>query len=111
VTAAAALIAAREAGLTLTVEPHGLRCRPSPSPELLVRLRAHKAELLELLLGERCKRCGERLAWPSPVGVIYADGTAEHHECRLWAAAERAVLSPDALADEAEVMLRGGPLP
>jgi hypothetical protein len=34
-------------------------------------------------------------------------GTAEHHVHRIWAAAERALLSPDALADEAEAMLRG----
>jgi hypothetical protein len=39
--------------------------------------------------------------------VVLANGEAEHHECRIWAAAERAVSSPDALADEAEVMPRG----
>jgi hypothetical protein len=47
------------------------------------------------------------MGWPEPRGVVYADATAEHHACRAWAAAERAVESPDALADEAEVMLRG----
>jgi hypothetical protein len=54
-----------------------------------------------------CRRCGERMRWPAPDSVVYADGTAEHHACRIWVAAERAVNSPAALEDEAEVMLRG----
>ena len=28
------------------------------------------------------------MAWPEPAGVVYATGEAEHHACRLWAAAE-----------------------
>jgi hypothetical protein len=55
--------------------------------------------------------CGEWMAWPGPAGITYADGTAEHHACRVWAAAGRAVLSPAALADEAELTARGEPLP
>jgi hypothetical protein len=54
-----------------------------------------------------CRRCGERMRWPAPDGVVYADGTAEHHTCRIWAAADRGLHSADALGDEAEVMLRG----
>jgi hypothetical protein len=57
--------------------------------------------------GRRRRRCGERMGWPEPEGVIYADGTAEHHRCRVWAAAERAIASPDALADPAEITIRG----
>jgi hypothetical protein len=106
-TAFVTLVAAREAGLSLAAENGALRCRPAPSPELLERLRASKNELLQVLTGAHCRRCGERMAWLQPVGVVYADGTAEHHECRIWAAARRAVESPDALADPAEVMLRG----
>jgi hypothetical protein len=75
------------------------------------RLSRRKPELIEILRGDRCRRCGEPLAWPAPVGVVYSDGSAEHHHCRLFAAAERAVLSPDALADEAELTVRGEPLP
>jgi hypothetical protein len=62
---------------------------------------------------ERCRWCGERLAWPRPVGVILADGTAECMPCtdhevgRLLAAAERTVASSGALTDPAEVMLKG----
>jgi hypothetical protein len=61
--------------------------------------------------GGFCRRCGKVMDWPGPAGVVHANGTAEHHACRLWAAAERAVLSPDALADEAELTVRGEPLP
>ena len=67
--------------------------------------------------GDSCKHCGEPLAWPRPVGVILADGTAECMACfereawRILAAAERVVNSPDALADPAELMVRGELLP
>jgi hypothetical protein len=105
------LAEAEAAGLHLWREGARVRWRGDPPPGLIERLRARKAEVAEVLDGERCRRCGERLAWPGPVGVIYADGTAEHHGCRLRAAAERALLAPDALADEAEVMLRGEALP
>ena len=85
----------------------------NPSPELLARLREHKAEIVEILKGDRCRWCGELLAWPGPAGVVFGDGTAECMPCvdrevsRIRASAERAVASPDALADPAEVMLRG----
>lgn len=61
--------------------------------------------------GDRCRTCGVELAWPKPVGVIFADGTAECMRCcddeveRLLEAGRRAVESPDALADPAETML------
>jgi hypothetical protein len=61
-----------------------------------------------------CRHCGGPLDWPRPGGVAFADGRSAHLRChvegefaRLVAAAERAVLSPDALADEAELTIRG----
>ena len=51
--------------------------------------------------------------WPAPVGVVFADGTAAHHACYERAEVERIerraanAVSPEALADEAEVKLRG----
>ncbi len=80
-------------GLELWLEGERVRWRGRPTPHLLTRLREHKAELVELLRGERCRRCGHPLRWPEPAGVISADGTAEHHECRLLAAAERALVA------------------
>jgi hypothetical protein len=41
------------------------------------------------LTGDLCRRCSEPMAWPAPVGVIYADGSAEHHECRFEKSLER----------------------
>jgi hypothetical protein len=107
------LDAAKGAGIAVAVAGSELwlRGERQPAPELLDRIRAHKAELLEILRGDRCRRCGERMDWPDPVGVVYADGEAEHHACRIWAAAERAILSPGALEDEAELTARGEPLP
>jgi hypothetical protein len=55
-SALATLTAVREAGLGLTVENGALRCRSTPSPEFLERLRTHKAELLGLLTGTLCRR-------------------------------------------------------
>jgi hypothetical protein len=37
-------------------------------PELLARLREHKAALAELLTGHLCRHCGEVMNWPAPVG-------------------------------------------
>jgi hypothetical protein len=54
------------------------------------------------------------MSWPRPVGAMFADGTAAHHASyeraeieRIRRRAERD-FSPDALADEAEVMLQPG---
>jgi hypothetical protein len=107
VTAAALLSEARRSGVGLRLAGGWkLKVARSLTPDLLDRLRRHKPELIEVLRGDRCRRCGEPLAWPGPVGVVHADGSAGHHECRVWAAAQRAVESPDALA---EVMLRDEP--
>ena len=34
-----------------------------------------------LSLSDHCRSCGTPLAWPGPVGIIYADGTAECLSC------------------------------
>ena len=80
---------------------------------LLPLIRDHKPELIQILRGDRCRWCGERLAWPGPVGVVEGTGTALHLECyepaevaRLLAAGRRAV-DPTLTADPAEVTLRG----
>jgi TubC N-terminal docking domain len=87
-------------------------------PELAAELRERKRQVLALLAGECCRYCEGAVEWRRPGGVTFADGTVAHLGCydeaevaRLRAAARRAVARPDALADEAEVMLRGGPLP
>jgi hypothetical protein len=56
--------------------------------------------------------------WRSGNALAFADRTSAHLTCadeteaaRPLAAGQRAVNSPDALADPAEVMLHGGPLP
>jgi hypothetical protein len=56
--------------------------------------------------------------WTRPGGLAFLDRSSAHVRCyeeaevaRLLAAGRRAVASPDALADPAEVMLRGEPLP
>ncbi len=55
--------------------------------------------------------------WPAPVGVMFADGSEAHHACRERAEVERVraragnALSVLALADEAEVTVRGEVLP
>src|SRR5215213_4605541 len=107
---------AEAAGVTLTLsgsEVH-LEAATAPPPELLAQLRAARVEVVEILRGDRCRRCGERMGWPAPVGVVEGTGTALHHGCyeaaeveRLMAAGRRAVASPDALADPAEVLPRG----
>jgi hypothetical protein len=113
VSAVALLAEARDAGVTLRLAGSTPKVAGSPSPELLARLRGARVEVVELLRGDRCRRCGDRLAWRSPAGIRLADGTAECMECeageaeRLLAAGRRAAESPDALADPAEVLPRG----
>ena len=112
-SAAALLAEARAGGIGLRLADGKPKVSGNPSPELLARLRAHKPELIEILRGDRCRRCAERLAWPAAAGITFADATSECMACadreagRLLAAGQRAVESVDALADPAEVMLRG----
>jgi hypothetical protein len=123
VTAAARLlIEAGEAGVRLRIEPAGsvrVLARPETvPPSLLARLRARKAELAALLAGRACRRCGGAIADRGrDAWLPFADGTAAHLTCedawdleRLRARAANA-LSPAALADGAELVARGEPLP
>ena len=88
--------------------------RRSASPGRLPAqlIATYKPELIEILRGDRCRWCGELLAWPRPVGVVFGDNTAECHRCadaeceRIWRAAKRVTISPDALADPAEAILK-----
>jgi hypothetical protein len=67
--------------------------------------------------GDVCTYCREPMGWPGPSGVVFADGTAAHHACYERTEVERVrrqagnALSPDALADEAVLCVRGEPLP
>ena len=73
--------------------------------------------LAELLTANACRHCGDRLNWPGPVGVTFADGTGAHHACHERAEVDRVraraanALSAEALADEVEVTVRGEELP
>jgi hypothetical protein len=83
-----------------------------PTPELLARLRELKPAIVAILAGDACRTCGVALAWPRPVGIAFADGTAECMRCcddeveRLLTAGRRAI-NPALAPDPAEVMLRG----
>ena len=111
--AVALLREAAAAGITIRIVEGKARVEGKPEPELLARLRETKAAIVEILTATRCRLCGERLRWTAPVGVTYADGTAECQPCadrevgRIVAAAERVTQSADALGDEAELMLHG----
>lgn len=81
-SAVAVLVEALAAGVRLRVDERGqVRAAGVITPDLLARLRAHKAELLELLRGDRCRGCGQRLAWPDAVGVVHGDGLASCFAC------------------------------
>ena len=61
-----------------------------------------------------CRYCGEPVDWTRPGGIAFHDGASAHVLCyeqaevaRIRAAAERAVISPAARADEAELTIRG----
>lgn len=118
-SAARLLRRAFEAGVRLHLDGSHVRLTATypPGTELLTDLRSHKGEIFEILRGDRCRLCGAWLPWPEPAGIMLADGTAECMTCvdreawRVLAAAERAVASPDALADEAEITIRGESLP
>ena len=63
---------------------------------------------------EGCRYCGVVVDWTRPGGIAFHDGANAHGLCyeqaevaRIRAAAERAVISPAARADEAELTIRG----
>lgn len=80
-SAAALLAEARAAGLSIRLAAGKAKLAGNPSPDLLARLRNAKAELVEILAGDRCRHCSQRMAWPGPVGVVFGDGTAAHIDC------------------------------
>src|SRR4051812_32971692 len=61
IPALATLRAARAAGIELRHHQGELRLAADaePSGELLRALREHKAEIIDLLTGKRCRHCGE----------------------------------------------------
>jgi hypothetical protein len=113
-----ALALAREAGLELRAGDGGtvrVLARPSTvPPPLLAALRAEKPGLLALLTGRACRRCG-RAVGPGRAAdrARFADGTASHEGCEdHWRVADavrraRHALTPEALADPAELVVRG----
>lgn len=115
-TAAAVLREASQDGVAIRLADGKPKVAGNPSPELLARLREFKPAIIEILKGDACRWCGVPLNWPRPVGITFADGTAECMMCadaeveRIWRAAERATQSPDAHADPAELMLQPGGL-
>ena len=75
--AAAALALAQEAGVRLRVDEGKLKLvgRPETVPaEVLATLREHKAEVLELLTGRRCRYCTRVLDWREPgIAIAFAE--------------------------------------
>jgi hypothetical protein len=114
--AVAALALAQEAGVRLRVDEGRLKVvgRPETVPaELLATLREHKAEVLELLTGHRCRCCGEPIDWRRPGGVAFADGLSAHVDCydeaeiaRLLEAGRRAVEGAVLTNDDGEILTR-----
>jgi hypothetical protein len=114
--AAAALALAQEAGVRLRVDAGRLKVvgQPEAVPaEVLATLREHKAEVLELLTGHRCRYCGRRVTWREPGAVPFADNTAAHVLCydqaeiaRLMAASRRVTKDAVATSDAGEFVTR-----
>ena len=97
-TAAALLAEVHQARVTLRLVDGKPKVGGNPAPELLGRLREHKAELVELLSGSRCRYCEAAIDWRQPSCIAFSDGTGAHLGCyeqaevaRLYAAAERAL--------------------
>ena len=115
-SAAELLREARASGAELALVDGNLKLRGALPSALRAALREHKVEVAAILAGNACYWCGAPLAWPGPVGVTFLDGRSECIRCadaevdRIWRAALRVTSSPDALADEAELMLGPGGL-
>jgi hypothetical protein len=131
-TIEALLAEVAEARAVLSVERGKLVSRGEVLPDgLVARLLAAKPAVVEALRRQdrqsrpagapkpaapdpsRCRYCGAFAGWPGPA-MAFADGSSAHVACyeraeveRLLAAARRVVESPDALADPAELLLRG----
>jgi hypothetical protein len=116
-SAADILREARAAGITLSLWRGFIdwRAEQGPGESMLARLRNAKAELVEILGGDRCRHCSKRMTWPGPVGVVFGDGTAAHIGCfkeaegeRLMAAAARVLVNVVGTSDEGEFLRAGG---
>ena len=117
-SAARLLDEGRAAGLQLRVEDGRVRlsAAAAPSPELLARLRAHKAEIAALLRGDLCRHCGAPTEWSRPGCIAFVDGTAAHLGCyeqaevtRLLAAGQRVVAGVAAGSEAGELITGGQP--
>jgi hypothetical protein len=115
--AAAALALVQEAGVRLRVDQGKLKVvgRPEAVPaEVLAALRQHKAEVLELLTGSRCRYCAKRLDWREPgAAIAFADGSGGCVRCyeaaeitRLLEAGRRAVKDAVLTNDDGEILTR-----
>jgi hypothetical protein len=111
-SAVALLARARDAGVDVRVHGGDLRLRGTPDADLVQAIREAKPALVAILRGDT-PAAGAASPWHG-LGrhVVEAAGTALHHDCyqasefaRLLASGRRAVESPAALADEAEMML------
>jgi hypothetical protein len=115
--AVAALALAQEAGVRLRVDAGKLKIAGRPetvSAEVLATLRQHKAEVLELLAGHRCRYCAKRLDWREPgAAIAFADGSGGCVRCyeaaeiaRLLEAGRRVVKDAVAVSDDGEIVTR-----
>jgi hypothetical protein len=116
--AAAILVVAQTAGAVLCMERNKLKVRNSVRLPAAVRadLDAHWRAVAALFSGDHCRYCGRLIDWRNE-GLVFADGTGAHVACEDRRHAELArrqaarALTPDALADPAELMIRGELLP
>lgn len=115
-SAARLLREAEAAGVRLRLAQGGaVKAAGTVSLELLARLRAQKAGLVAILRGDACRWCGAAVAKPD--GMTLGDHTIGHYTCYVADTMRRAeqALAPlpadDGGVDDAELMVRGEPLP
>jgi hypothetical protein len=110
---AKALARAAEHGVTFHLRKGRVRCRNGEAlpDDLFEVLYERLPELREILAGERCRHCGERIDWTRPGAVIFADGRAAHLACyeaaeleRPRATGQRAGELPNALTARKETL-------
>jgi hypothetical protein len=82
-TAADVFRAAGRLGVQLSVSGGFIEWEAAQEPpgDFLAKVAAVKPELIEILRGDRCRSCGDRVAWPRAAGVVYADFTSECLSC------------------------------
>ena len=74
---------AAELGVRLSVSGGFIEWEAAQEPpeDFLAAVAAVKTGLIEILRGDRCRSCGDRVAWPWAGGVVYADFTSECLSC------------------------------